>query len=309
MEAGVRLPPRGPARPPPQGRRPPRPLEARGRQHAPLGGLRPGGDPRVGRGAVREARDPPPPRQGDERRPRSWRAPRAARSTSRRRSRGAPSRSATPSSTRAAERPRELHCDDRIAKPRAGHAALDPRGAEAQTDFTVLERVGEFDLVEARPRTGRTHQVRLHAARLDMPILGDVTYGGARAAPAPSSTRARSARGARRPPREDRGPASRELPRRGISPAGVPPPRRPGGPRGEEPPPRRTRTVTGGSTGRRTRCATSASSGWATWRSSSRDTKARRCPASSSRRSSSTGPRPWSSGRAPRTRARARPRT
>ncbi len=84
--------------------------------------------------------------------------------------------------TRAAERPRELHCDDRIAKPRAGRAALDPRGAEAQTDFTVLERLGEYDLVEARPRTGRTHQVRLHAARLDMPILGDVTYGGARAA-------------------------------------------------------------------------------------------------------------------------------
>ncbi len=84
--------------------------------------------------------------------------------------------------TAAGERPREQRCDDRIAKPRAGRAALDPRGAEAHTDFTVLDRFGEHDLVEARPRTGRTHQVRLHAARLDMPILGDRLYGGAPAA-------------------------------------------------------------------------------------------------------------------------------
>ncbi|MEZ0227460.1 MAG: pseudouridine synthase [Planctomycetota bacterium] len=79
-------------------------------------------------------------------------------------------------------RPRELQCDDRIAKPRAGLAALDPRGVEAHTDFTLLERRGDWDLVEARPRTGRTHQIRLHAARLDMPILGDRLYGGAPAA-------------------------------------------------------------------------------------------------------------------------------
>ena len=68
-------------------------------------------------------------------------------------------------------------CDDRIAKARAGVAALDPRGAEASTDFTVLERRGDLDLVEARPRTGRTHQVRVHLAALGCPLLADRTYG------------------------------------------------------------------------------------------------------------------------------------
>ncbi|MFM9458769.1 pseudouridine synthase, partial [Streptomyces europaeiscabiei] len=60
--------------------------------------------------------------------------------------------------------------------------ALDPRGLEAVTDFTVLEQRGGLDLVEARPKTGRTHQVRLHAQRMGMPILGDRLYGGAPAA-------------------------------------------------------------------------------------------------------------------------------
>jgi 23S rRNA (cytosine1962-C5)-methyltransferase len=82
----------------------------------------------------------------------------------------------------AAERPRELFCDDRVAKARQGVAKLDPKGAEASTEFTVLERRGDLDLVEARPKTGRTHQVRLHASRLDMPILGDRLYGGVPAA-------------------------------------------------------------------------------------------------------------------------------
>jgi 23S rRNA (cytosine1962-C5)-methyltransferase len=81
-----------------------------------------------------------------------------------------------------AERPRELECDDRVAKARQGVRKLDPKGAEAVTEFTVLERRGDLDLVEARPKTGRTHQVRLHAQRLGMSILGDRLYGGAPAA-------------------------------------------------------------------------------------------------------------------------------
>ncbi len=81
-----------------------------------------------------------------------------------------------------AERPREQSCDDRVGKARQGVAALDPRGAEAVTEFRVLEQRGSLDLVEARPKTGRTHQVRLHAQRLGMSILGDRLYGGAPAA-------------------------------------------------------------------------------------------------------------------------------
>ncbi|RMG18403.1 MAG: methyltransferase domain-containing protein [Planctomycetota bacterium] len=45
-----------------------------------------------------------------------------------------------------------------------------------------MERGAGWDLWEARPRTGRTHQIRLHAARLGAPILGDGEYSGAPAA-------------------------------------------------------------------------------------------------------------------------------
>lgn len=48
----------------------------------------------------------------------------------------------------------------------------------ATTTIRVLERLSQALLVEARPRTGRKHQVRAHLASSDVPILGDVRYGG-----------------------------------------------------------------------------------------------------------------------------------
>lgn len=53
----------------------------------------------------------------------------------------------------------------------------DPTGKAAETAYRVLERRGELVLVELTPRTGRTHQLRLHMAALGCPLAGDWLYG------------------------------------------------------------------------------------------------------------------------------------
>ncbi len=53
----------------------------------------------------------------------------------------------------------------------------DPQGKPAQTAYKVLESIGNYDLVEAKPTTGRTHQLRAHFAHLGHPIVGDKLYG------------------------------------------------------------------------------------------------------------------------------------
>jgi RluA family pseudouridine synthase len=57
-------------------------------------------------------------------------------------------------------------------------------GDPAQTSFCVLERWPGVCLIEARPHTGRTHQIRVHLAEGGYPIFGDALYGGAGVLPA-----------------------------------------------------------------------------------------------------------------------------
>jgi 23S rRNA pseudouridine1911/1915/1917 synthase len=51
-------------------------------------------------------------------------------------------------------------------------------GRPAETAFEVRERFRGATLLEAAPRTGRTHQIRVHLAAIGHPILGDRRYGG-----------------------------------------------------------------------------------------------------------------------------------
>lgn len=55
---------------------------------------------------------------------------------------------------------------------------IDPRrGKATKTVFRLLEPLGPYCLLEARPETGRTHQIRIHASTLGHPILCDPLYG------------------------------------------------------------------------------------------------------------------------------------
>lgn len=51
-------------------------------------------------------------------------------------------------------------------------------GKASLTDFKLLENYQKCCFVEVSPRTGRTHQIRVHSAYLHHPVLGDVKYGG-----------------------------------------------------------------------------------------------------------------------------------
>lgn len=59
--------------------------------------------------------------------------------------------------------------------------AVDPNGRRAVTHFRVLERFGKYTLVRFELETGRTHQIRVHAAFMHHPIVGDEVYGGSTA--------------------------------------------------------------------------------------------------------------------------------
>ena len=51
-----------------------------------------------------------------------------------------------------------------------------PDGLPSETSFRVLDSIGDKVLLEARPKTGRTNQIRIHAAYNGLPLLGDKLY-------------------------------------------------------------------------------------------------------------------------------------
>lgn len=64
-----------------------------------------------------------------------------------------------------------------VASEYSTRQAVVPGGRPAVTEFEPIETTGAFTLVRAIPRTGRTHQIRVHAAWIGYPIIGDKLYG------------------------------------------------------------------------------------------------------------------------------------
>ena len=61
------------------------------------------------------------------------------------------------------------------SKTPAGGRKLD-NGHESNTDFEILKTFGNKTLLKVTPHSGRTNQIRLHLADLNLPIVGDLGY-------------------------------------------------------------------------------------------------------------------------------------
>ncbi|MFO0612241.1 MAG: pseudouridine synthase [Polyangiaceae bacterium] len=74
---------------------------------------------------------------------------------------------------------RDVLAPDRDGNVRVVERSARGKGQSAVTRVRVLERKSGRALVEARPETGRTHQIRAQLAHAGAPIVGDAAYGGA----------------------------------------------------------------------------------------------------------------------------------
>jgi len=55
--------------------------------------------------------------------------------------------------------------------------AVVAEGREARTQYHVVKYAGNYTLLEVRPETGRTHQIRVHLSAIGFPVAGDKIYG------------------------------------------------------------------------------------------------------------------------------------
>ena len=55
--------------------------------------------------------------------------------------------------------------------------AITENGKSAETKFEIIEQIKNYSLLHIEPKTGRTHQIRVHLSSIGHPIVGDKTYG------------------------------------------------------------------------------------------------------------------------------------
>lgn len=72
--------------------------------------------------------------------------------------------------------------DEPIARDRSNRVkmAVDKNGRNAVSIYKVRQRFEKFTLLDVNIKTGRTHQIRVHMAHINHPIVGDETYNGGR---------------------------------------------------------------------------------------------------------------------------------
>lgn len=78
----------------------------------------------------------------------------------------------------------------KISRPAGWRMVVDPGGARAVSEYRVLGTANGRAWLELRPKTGRTHQIRVQCAALGCPVIGDPIYG--RSGKAPMMLHARS---------------------------------------------------------------------------------------------------------------------
>ena len=72
---------------------------------------------------------------------------------------------------------RDPHHRQRMAVLSGGREAITEYHVREQFAHTIGQAAGDYSLVQAEPRTGRTHQIRVHFASIKHPVVGDTVYG------------------------------------------------------------------------------------------------------------------------------------